>query len=371
MSKKIIGSLFIGCALLFFLLGRTHQTSEEKLDQALEKMTVGSNSPSTSVLIIDHGKIVYKKSFGYSDVETLEKATPKTNYRLASLTKMFTAMSIIILHDRGLLDYDTKVSDIFDDFPAYGKNITIRHLLTHRSGLKDYYDYTDLLNRKFDVTHQLLDKDVYEIIKKMDDTYFESGSSFKYSDTGYTLLGRIVEKISGTKLSDFMKENIFVPLEMNDTVAFDKELNLTIPNRAYGADSGDTAFITKDQSYSSAVLGDGGVYSSLEDLYKWDQGLYGEKLVSKASLTEAYTPPLYINSKFDNYSSGWFFRKNANNELEQLHTGGTQGFTTLYLRIPGQQKTLIVLTNKNENGKIFEIERLVRQFYNFGSEGVY
>jgi len=352
--------------LLLLTCGCDDSNPNKELDDYITKRTnIIENSPSTAIMIIDDGKIVFEKCYGYSNVETMEKATPETNYRLASITKMFTAMCAIILHDRGELDYDEKLSDILDDFPDYGKNITVRHLLTHTSGLRDYYDLTYLLEEKFNEENQLLDSDVYEIVKLADSTYFTPGGAFKYSDTGYTVLGRVIEKKSGIKLAKFMEENIFIPLEMNNTVAYDKELNQNIPNRAYGAESDGVKYINHDQSYSSAVLGDGGVYTSLNDMYKWDQALYGDVLVSRESLEEAYTPPKVLNKQWENYNSGWFFLKNDSGNLEMSHDGSTQGFSTYYIRLPEKKKSMIILTNRDYNPEPYKIENIVRSNYGF------
>ncbi|WP_312649581.1 serine hydrolase domain-containing protein [Aminipila sp.] len=346
------------------------RTPEQQLDNYIQKEYCKYNSPSSaiSILIVDNGKIVYNKSYGYANIETLEKADSATNYRLASVTKMFTAMCAMILKDRGLLDYDTKVSDILEDFPEYGKDITVRQLLTHTSGLRDFYDLTDLLDEDFNEENQLLDSDVYEIVKRADSTYFTPGNHFKYSDTGYIVLGRVIEKVSGMTLSEFMDKNIFKPLKMNNTVAFDKRQNPEIKNRAYGTQLHGNKFIIKDQSYSSATLGDGGVYSSLEDLYKWNQALYSNILVSNETLEDAYTPAKYLNSLYDNYNCGWFFRKNTEGQMEQTHDGATQGFSTFFLRIPEKEQAIVVLSNRNNDQQAYELHKYIRKLYNFGDE---
>jgi len=371
LSKKIIILIMVILSLSLSLMGCADKKSpEEKLDEYVNKIYSKDHdpAPSLSILVVDHGKVVYKKSFGYANINTLEKANTNTNYRLASITKMFTAMCAMILKDRGLLDYDTKVSDILKDFPKYGKDITVRNLITHMSGLRDYYDLVDLLNENFDENNQLLDSDVYEIVKRADSTYFPPGSTYKYSDTGYTVLGLVVEKVSGMELSDFMNENIFKPLKMYNTVAYDKTLDIKIKNKAYGTEPTGTQYIIKDQSYSSAVLGDGGVYSSVEDLYKWNQALYSDILVREDTLKEAYAPPRYLNSLYNNYNFGWFFRKNGRGELEQYHNGSTQGFSTYYLRIPEQKSTIIVLSNKNYDDNAYELHEYIRKIYDFGKE---
>ena len=372
-SKRItiiIIIMFILSLSLSFIGCIDKKSPEEKLDAYMNQIYSKDHydpAPSMSILVVDHGEVVYQKSFGYANVETLEKATPNTNYRLASVTKMFTAMCAIILKDRGLLDYDTKVSDILEDFPEYGKDITVRHLLNHTSGLRDFYDLVDLLDENFDEKNQVLDSDVYEIVKRAGSTTFPPGSTFQYTDAGYIVLGLVVEKVSGMELSDFMYENIFEPLKMYNTVAYDKTLDVKIKNRAYGAELDGTKYITKDQSYSSATLGDGGVYSSLEDLYKWDQALYSDILVSEDTLKEAYTPPrsLDLLGNNVNYTSGWGFGQNDQGELVQFHDGSTQGFSTSYYRIPEQKRAIIVLSNKNNDNDAYELYELIRKIYDF------
>lgn len=175
----------VGCSVQ---AAGNYEVKAKELDDVMnDYYSSDKNMPSTSILIVDNGEIVYKKCYGYANVETLEKATPESTYRLASVSKMFTSMGIIVLKDRGLLDFDTRVGDIFDDFPEYGKDITVKQLLEHTSGLKDFYDLTGLLDEEFDVDNQLLDSDVYEIIKRSDSTYFEPGKVHKYTDTGYVL----------------------------------------------------------------------------------------------------------------------------------------------------------------------------------------
>jgi len=351
--------LFIICST--YLFGEK-LTKEEQLDRYINGLDLNS---SISILVVDNGEAVYEKSFGYASIDTFESATPSTNYRLASVSKMFTAMSIMILKDRGELDFNMPVNEILTDFPEYGKDITINHLLQHTSGLQSFYDLTDVLGKEFDADNQVLDSDVYEIVKRVDSTYFTPGSYFEYSDTGYIVLGLIVEKVSGKSLPDFMKENIFIPLEMNNTVVFDKTLNTQVNNRAYGIDTDRENWFTKDQSYSSATRGDGSIYSSIDDLYKWDQGLYTDMLVSYETMEEAYTPPKLLNVYSGNYNSGWCFNKDMKGKLFQSHNGSTQGFTHEYTRMPEEKRAVIVLTNRNEWWEVIEIEQTIRRIYGF------
>lgn len=367
-KTKLISFVLI-CTFVFTSCSLTN-TPEQKLDLHLKKLTNHANSFSISVLIADHGKILYKKSFGYADVEKKIPATPNTNYHIGSITKMFTAMCIIQLKERGYFNYETPIHTILKDFPQYGNEITIRHLLTHTSGLKDYYgDPTKLIGGGFSETNQLTDSDVYEIVKRMDSTYFSPGTNCQYSDTNYVILGQIVEAASGLSLSEFMSENIFRPLNMSQTIAYDPNTNQTIPNRAMGADLKGRKYVTSDQSYSSAVLGDGGIYSSLEDLYKWDQALDKGTLVSKEVLKEAYQiPSFYPVSSSATYRCGWHIYDNHKEITEQNYCGGTQGFASYYLKQPPLGKTFIVLCNHTYDDDIYMLHFTVRKLYDFKPE---
>lgn len=311
-------------------------------------------SPGASVLVAMNGKIVFIKSYGYANLEEKIFIESKTNFRLASVTKQFTATAILILVQRELLDLKTKLTDIFTDFPEYGNKITIKHLLTHTSGL---IDYEDLIPDT--ATIQVKDADVLRMMYGLANTYFEPGSQFKYSNTGYALLAMIIEKISGQKYSQFLKENIFQAFGMNSTVAHEEGIS-TVENRAYGYSRTDSGWLRKDQSLTSAVLGDGGIYSNVEDLYKWDQSLYTNRILSDELKNEAMARTSLKNGELVDYGFGWHLKTYKSNEIV-YHGGSTQGFRNVIYRVPSKNFMIIILTNRNEGepekiaDKIFDI----------------
>jgi CubicO group peptidase (beta-lactamase class C family) len=299
--------------------------------------------PGASVMVIRDGAVVFKKGYGLADLENRIPATTATNYRLASVTKQFTAMAILILKERGKLSFDDVLTDFFPGFPAYGKTIKIRHLLQHTSGLIAYEDVMPETT-----TVQVLDRDVLAMMMHQDSTYFPPGTSFRYSNTGYALLSLIVEGVSGMPFAKFLEKNIFRPLGMEATVAYEKGIS-TVPRRALGYTVRDTArgpgFERTDQSLTSAVLGDGGIYSSVEDLLKWDQALYTEKLVSANTLREAFTPYMLPDGTNTGYGFGWYIDEHRG--LRRIHHGGsTVGFRTAILRIPEKKLCVILLANR-------------------------
>jgi len=304
------------------------------------------NVPGASVLVIHNGRVLVKKSYGLADLEKQAKASPKTNYRLASVSKQFTATAILLLTERGKLSLEDDLTKFFQNFPAYGQAIRVRHLLNHTSGL---LAYEDLLPS--DLQEPVVDADVLKVLAEQNHTYFAPGSQFRYSNSGYALLACIVERVSGMSYAQFMARNIFRPLGMKETFLTRRD-RITGNRRAFGYSKKDGAWTRTDQSTTSFVLGDGGVYSSLEDLQKWEAALAGAKLLPKKTLEEMMT--LTIASKEESaegYGYGWFTGKHGR-EPAVWHTGSSIGFRNAYLRIPGKSFTVIVLTNRNDASAI-------------------
>jgi CubicO group peptidase (beta-lactamase class C family) len=312
-----------------------------------------------SVIVIKDGRVLYKKAYGLADVEGKVRATTRTNYRLASVTKQFTAMAIMILAERKQLTLDDRLADFFPDFPPYGRQITIRQLLSHTSGL---IAYEDLIPRG--TTVPLKDKDVLDLLKKQKETYFAPGSRFRYSNSGYAILSLIVEAVSRVPFAEFLKKNIFDPLGMKNTVAFVDGVS-TVKNRAYGYTARGDGFTRTDQSLTSSVLGDGGIYSSVEDLYRWDQALYTTKLVGSKTLKQAFTRSVSIDGE-SGYGFGWYIREHLGLELIS-HGGDTIGFKTVIERFPEMHFTVIVLVNRND-GDPSGIARKIANTVLFGAE---
>jgi len=324
-------------------LNASAQEFSSRID-SLFKNYDGVDVPGASVMIIKDGKVIYNRGYGVADLEANEPVTPSTCFRLASVTKQFTAMSVMILAERKKLSYDNTLSDFFPDFSSPGKKITVRHLLNHASGL---IAYEDVMAESTMVP--LLDNDVLSLLNKRDSTYFAPGTEYRYSNSGYALLALIVENASGMSFAQFLRENIFGPLQMTSSVAYEKGIS-TVPSRAYGYSLRDTSdeksFIRTDQSMTSSVLGDGGIYSSTEDLFKWDQSLYTTKLVSSTALDQAFTPNILPDGKNSEYGFGW--RISTYRETRCLHhSGSTIGFRNEIQRYPEKHFSVIVLTNRD------------------------
>ncbi len=353
MTLKIITTI----SLLFLMIRLSFPQNTEKLNQLIDSLFFEYDQPKTpgaSVMVIHNGRTIFDKSYGFANLEKEERATRNTNYRLASVTKQFTAVAILMLTDKNKLTLSAKLTDVFVDFPEYGNKINIYHLLTHTSGL---IDYEALIPDT--ATEQLHDIDVLNMMMKLDSTYFEPGSEYRYSNTGYTILALIVEKISGKTFAEFLKENIFIPLDMNSTVAFEKGKSV-VQNRAFGYSRKDDGFFFDDQSLTSAVLGDGGIYSSTADLFKWDQSLYNDKLISLQLMSQTFSPAQLINGEKIKYGFGWHLEEFQSYQ-SVYHTGSTRGFRNVIQRIPDKKLTIIILTNRNED----EPKKIAEKIFDF------
>lgn len=323
----------------------------EKVDDLFSEFS-NDECPGRSVLVSINGQIVFEKSYGFANLEEKKRVETKTNFRLASVTKQFTVASIFILVQKGLISLNTKLTDIFENFPDYGKKISIKNLLNHTSGL---IDYEELIPDT--ATIQVKDTDALRMMYEQSSTYFEPGTKFKYSNTGYALLSLVVEKISGISFAKFLEEKIFTPLQMNNTVAHEEGISV-VNNRAYGYSRTDSGWIRKDQSLTSAVLGDGGIYSSIQDLYKWDQSLYKNLILSEELLGESTTRSLLYDGEKVDYGYGWHLKTYKGNEIV-YHGGSTQGFRNVIYRVPSQKFTAIILTNRDEG----EPEKIADQIF--------
>jgi CubicO group peptidase (beta-lactamase class C family) len=312
-----------------------------------------SNAPGAAVLVVHYGKPVYRTESGVTDLRTHDPIDEHTNFRLASFTKQFTATCIMLLVRDGKLRYDERLTDIFPEFPAYGKNITIRNLLNHTSGLPDY---EDILDKQYPDTPpekipQILDAGVLKLLEQQSAGKFAPGSRWEYTNSGYATLAMIVEKVSGKPFGEFLHERIFAPLNMSNTLAYEKGKN-EVPNRAYGHTKKQNKWTETDQSPTSAVLGDGGIYSSLDDLAKWDLALRNHTLLSAAEMQPALTPvqvvdgpPKTPDGQAVSYGFGWFLNPYSGHR-RMWHDGETVGFRTTIQRFPDNDLTVIVLANR-------------------------
>lgn len=285
-----------------------------------------------TLLVSQENKVIYKKAFGYADFDKKEPLIPESSFYLASVSKQFTSMAVMILAERGELSYENKLSDYFPDFPEYADDVTIRHMMTHTSGIPDHY-------RLNAYKVGLNNDDVYELLIKQDALDFEPGSRFSYSNGGYVMLAMIVEKVSGKPLHEFMKSNVFKPLGMKNTLVYDQS-EPSIAHRAIGYNKSGGL-----DDYEIFTTGAGGIYSNVGDLFKWEQALHKNKLVPKERLVEAYQPYVLSSGDTSFYGFGWTINPKEN---WVGHSGGLAGFRTYLRRYPKKGDAFMMLTNNGD-----------------------
>ncbi len=346
MPRKV-GMLLPLLGLIITSLPTWGQATPRQIDAVFANLR-SDKAPGVAALVVYDGRTVFHRGYGVTDLRTLRNIDEGTNFRLASVTKEFTAACIMLLARDGKLHYDDPLTNFFPDFPAYGKAITVRNLLNHTSGL---VDYSELLMKQYPDTPpekipQIHDAGVLKLLEQQASTQFPPGTKWEYSNSGYAVLAMIVEKASGKPFGRFLQDRIFKPLKMNDTLAYEKGKN-EVPFRAYGYTGKENDWHETDQSPTSAVLGDGGVYSSVDDLAKWDRALREHSLFSEAEIQPALTPVQLRDGSTENYGFGWFLDPYRGHK-RMWHPGGTVGFHTAIQRFPDDKLTIIILANRTD-----------------------
>lgn len=291
---------------------------------------------SGSILIARNGSPIVNKGFGMANYELNVPNSPKTVFLIASLTKQFTSMAIMQLQERGKLNVNDAICKFLEDCPPAWQSITIRQLLTHTSGIPNFSSLPD-----WDEKISIQPFTRTEFVKVFRDLplLFLPGEDFKYSNSGYYLLGLIIEKTSGKSYQEFLRENIFVPLGMKNTALYNPR-PLT-PNLATGYYWSLNSYINATYQNTASYYASGGLISTTEDLLLWDQALYTEKLVSSKSLGEIFTP--FKN----NYAFGWIIGKKFERQTT-VHSGSNKGFSSFIMRFPDEKVTIIILSNSDE-----------------------
>jgi CubicO group peptidase (beta-lactamase class C family) len=367
-AKRVTACLsLVACACFSLHAGKPNARLNELLDTWKLK-----NAPGMAAVLIRDGRIEYRKTFGFADLAARTPINSDTQFLLASLTKQFTAMAILILVERQQLRLDDSLSKFCPEFPGYARTITIRHLLNHTAG---FTQYQELLVGTIDAesyfrssksppaAHEFTAAEALQALSRQEKLRFPPGDRFEYSDSAYVVLAQIIERITGKRYAEFLKETIFDPLGMNDTMVVD-ERKQKVPRMALSYAMRDGHWRDVTYSPENSIYGEDGIYSTVNDLYKWDQALYTERLVSRATLETAFTPGLNNERKEistdllalpSSYGFGWVI-STVQGEKDVEHPGGWAGYATYILRVPSRRVTAIVLTNAS-NDDLAEIAR--------------
>ena len=330
-----------------FLAGKGADTTAKmpplkRLVDALFENTIKTNGPGASVLVARDGKILFEKGYGLADIEHQVPVTAETKFRIGSISKQFTAAAILKLQEQGKLSVEDKLSKYYPDFPRGGE-VTLRHLLTHTSGIHSYTDkpgFMDSVTKpiKPDALVKSFENDPFD---------FHPGEKWSYCNSGFFLLGCIVEKVSGESYEEFLRKTFFEPLGMRNTGVHHSDAELK--NVALGYDGGPKRAVNWDMSWAG---GAGALYSTVGDLYRWNEAIFHYKILTAATLEAAFTPVKTAANQGDNpdagYGFGWAIAK-FRGASEISHGGGLNGFTSFLLRLPGKNVTVAVLANGAPN----------------------
>jgi CubicO group peptidase (beta-lactamase class C family) len=355
-------------ALLLVSLAAAAPAREDARVAAVLDGVVQPDEPGLAALVRIGGKTVFARGWGVRELRARARVDERTDFRLASLTKQFTATAVMLLVREGKLRYDDALTDVLPAFPAYGRAITIRHLLTHTSGLPDYEDLMAAAEKGrapiWTPERQIHDDEVLGLLRSETKGLFAPGTRWAYSNSGYVVLGLVVERVSGMPFARFLHERVFRRLSMDRTLAYEAGRG-EVPARAFGHARTSDGFREADQSPTSATLGDGGVYSNLEDLVRWDEALRLSTLLSPGATKPAFTPVRLADgseprwpdgpASGDNlepgrpvaYGFGWFLDP-WRGRPRQWHHGSTSGFRARIERFPDHGLTIVLLANRDD-----------------------
>lgn len=342
-TKRIVSLMLALVSVVIFLsrsgvaFGQTTAISK-RLDQFF--INYNKNEMFNGVVLAaENGKITYKKAFGFSNFNKKKLLDTSGVFAIGSITKPFTAIAIMMLKERGLLSYEDKLKKYFPEFPSYTDSITIRNLLTHTSGLPDYYNDLHLANLLPMVTTKI----AVDSLIKQHGLKFKPGEKFSSSNSNYLLLALIIEKVSKKPYCDFLQNNIFKPLGMNHTTVYDETI-INIPGRvnAYGL-----FFTTNEIDLQHKAIGAGDIYSTIDDLFLFDQALYSDKLISRKTLEAAFDTTGLLKGDVPGrkYGFGWAIDSRYPDNIFLSNTSGIGRFTGMFIRFVNKNNTLIILSN--------------------------
>lgn len=307
-----------------------------------------------TVLVMQEGETLYKKSFGYANLRTRKVLDEHSAFQLASVSKIFTATAILVLQQEGLLNINDNVKDHLPGWPY--ENMTIKNLLNHRSGMARYMAVASWYwkNWRKDMSN---DDVLRQYVRHKPPIFFRPNRNFNYCNTNYVILASLVEKVSGIPFEDFMKQKIFEPLEMEDAMIYGRGQDMTIPHEAIGYKAGRRGYYKAPNDYIDGVWGDKNMFASISDMEKFEIGLRNNQLLDQTH-TELMFEPGSGRRRY-NYGLGWRLRRGEQSFM--YHFGWWRGYRTCYLKDPENDLTLIILTNRDHPGLNVDYWKVYKQ----------
>lgn len=350
MRKTITITIILFC--LFYFSSYAQQTYDlKRIELAIDQyLTYFSNdNPGAVISVIKKGDIIFEKAYGLSNIQEKEVMTTDKSFNLAELSKAFTSLAVLKLVEKNKLNLDDNLVDIFPNFPDYGKNIFIRNLLNHTSGLKSYDENTFNSN-----------KQVFEFLMKQNETNFPSGSKWKPSNSEYALLASIIEEVSKMTYDAFLRKYIFKKLDMNNTF-ITNDLN-SIPNASYGHSKENEVYVVKRNI--SKVYGQQGLYMNNVDYAKWDRALYSDKLLKCENLNQIFTVSKLNNGEnTPYYGLGWVLMEKEGDQY-YWHGSSLNGYSNLVFHLPNDQMTILIMANRNDAFDFLRLAIIIAKQFN-------
>ncbi len=311
-----------------------------QMDARIREEMSENNIPGVLIGVASRGRLLHVQSYGMANVELRVPVSDSTVFEIGSISKQFVTAAIMLLVQDGRLGLDDAIHEYLSDLPSEWLGVTVRQLLTHTSGIPDYEEIQTYEAYRFRFTPEQIIRVAHS--RPMD---FEPGTGWYYSNTGYFLLSLIVERLEGRPLGHVLRSRIFEPLGMGQTRLADPED--IIPHRAsgYWVDRMGVELMNRDATQPSSTLGAGGILSSVHDMTKWDEALYGEGILTDASKTAMWTPAVLPNGENTNYGFGWGVREYRGHRALS-HTGMVAGFVANFMRLPEQELAIIVFVNR-------------------------
>ena len=330
---------FILLCFLFITTGYT-QNLESKIDKLLVSK-YKSNQPGATALVAKGGKVIYRKAFGNANLELNVNMKPENVFEIGSMTKQFTAVSILMLLEQGKLNLDDEITKFIPDYPTQGKTIKVHHLLNHTSGIKSYTSMQSFMKL---ARNDMSPSELIDVFKNepMD---FDPGEKYLYNNSAYIILGYIIEKLSGQTYADFVENNIFKKIDMNSSHY--GSMTKLIENRASGYQKRD-GYVNADYLSLTLPYAGGSLMSNVDDMLKWQQAIKNNIFIKKETTTKAFTNYALNNGNKINYGYGWSHNLIHNTPTIE-HGGGIFGYTTMGVYVPGEDVYVVVLTNCNCN----------------------
>ncbi len=331
---------------------RKKQTHSQRVDALFAPFSRGG-APGAAVMVIPKGGPPIKSFYGLADVDQNISIDKHTAFLLASLTKAFTAMAVMILYERNLLRYDDPLSRFFPQFPAYARQITVRHLLNHTSGLPEF-DCLFIRAGMIDIdwprssksppsSYEPTSKETLDLLARQKRLRFRPGDQYEYDNSGYVVIGQIIEKVSGQRFAKFIEVEIFQKIGMSRSIVFD-DSRPPVPNRATSYTGMCGTYREIDYTPLNLIYGEDGIYTTIDDMYQWDRALEQDTLVRHETLLEAFSPRRLNNGQCTPYGFGWGLGETLG-AGDVSHSGSWVGFNTYINRILGRRFTVVVLAN--------------------------